>query len=65
MLKGNIKGESETDMISEKKSVSEIWEELNAEGIRTQEDLNRALKENALNIGMFTMPFKKVDKKEA
>lgn len=52
-------------MTSEKISAEKIWKKLDAEGIRTQEDLNRALKENALNIGMFTMPFKKVDKKEA
>ena len=52
-------------MKNEKQSVEEIWKKLNAEGIKTQEDLNKALKENALNIGMFTMPFKKDDKKEA
>lgn len=52
-------------MKNEKPSVEEIWKKLNAEGIKTQEDLNKALKENALNIGMFTMPFKKDDKKEA
>ena len=46
-------------MKNEKPSVEEIWKKLNAEGIKTQEDLNKALKENALNIGMFTMPFKK------
>lgn len=46
-------------------TIEKAWENLNKQGIRTQEDLNRALKENALNIGMFTMPFKRESKKEA
>ena len=32
---------------------------LKANGIESQEELTRALADNALNIGMFTMPFKK------
>lgn len=36
---------------------------LKARGIK-KEDLSRALKENALEIGMFTMPFTKSEKKK-
>ncbi len=36
---------------------------LKARGIK-KEDLSRALKENALEIGMFTMPFPKSEKKK-
>lgn len=46
-------------------TIEEIWEKLNSEGIRSQEDLNNALKQNAINIGMFTMPFRKETRKEA
>lgn len=52
-------------MSDKKISVEETWKKLNSQGIKTEEELKRALKENALNIGMFTMPFRKSDKKEA
>lgn len=40
----------------------EAWKLLNKRGITSEEELNKELKENALNIGMFTMPYKKINK---
>ncbi|WP_205448583.1 hypothetical protein [Clostridium botulinum] len=45
-------------------TVEKAEEILKRNGI-TREDLPKALKENALNIGMFTMPFQKIGNKES
>ncbi|UZP01902.1 hypothetical protein JW813_09135 [Clostridium botulinum] len=44
-------------------TVEKAEEILKRNGI-TREDLPKALKENALNIGMFTMPFQKMEEIE-
>lgn len=41
-------------------TVEKAEEILKRNGI-TREDLPKAIKENALNIGIFTMPFQKID----
>ncbi|WP_252223878.1 MULTISPECIES: hypothetical protein [unclassified Clostridium] len=45
-------------------TVQKAEEILKRNGIR-REDLPKALKENALNIGMFTMPFQKIENKKS
>lgn len=44
-------------------TVEKAEEILKRNGI-TREDLPKALKENALNIGVFTMPFQKIEAKK-
>jgi len=39
-----------------KERVAILWEELNKFGIYTEEELDKALKETPLNIGIFVSP---------
>ena len=38
--------------------IKAAWEKLNACGIYTEEQLDKAIKDNPLDIGIFTMPYK-------
>ncbi|MCT8975530.1 hypothetical protein N4T77_02850 [Clostridium sp. CX1] len=38
--------------------LEQTWKYLNEYGIYTDEDVEKYIKENALDIGIFTMPFK-------
>lgn len=44
------------------KKVERAWERLKAKGINSEQDLQKALKENPIEIGMFTMPYKKSER---
>jgi hypothetical protein len=44
------------------KKVEKAWDRLKAKGINSEEELQKALKENPIEIGMFTMPYKKSEK---
>lgn len=44
------------------KKVEKAWEKLKAKGINSEEELQKAVKENPIEIGMFTMPYKKSEK---
>lgn len=48
---------SETDRFSEKR-VKELWGYLNEIGIYTEEQLDKYIADNPLDIGIFTMPYK-------
>ncbi|WP_157453682.1 hypothetical protein [Clostridium sartagoforme] len=40
-------------------TIEKAWELLKEKGIETEEELQKELKENPIEIGMFTMPFPK------
>lgn len=44
-------------------TLEKAWELLRNMGIETEEELEKELKENPIEIGMFTMPFPKEVKK--
>lgn len=39
-------------------TIKEAWEYLHSQGINTEEELNKALKNNYIEIGFFTSPVK-------
>ncbi|MHC1683399.1 MAG: hypothetical protein AB6733_10665 [Clostridiaceae bacterium] len=49
---------SDNERFSEKR-VKELWGYLNEYGIYTEDQLDQFIKDNPLDIGIFTMPYKK------
>lgn len=47
------------DGLSIKERVEKMWKLLNKYGIYTEEQLDKAIKENPLDIGIFTIPYRK------
>ena len=46
-------------------TTEKAWELLKARGINTEEELQKELKNNPIEIGMFTMPYPKDIEQEA
>lgn len=49
--------------ISIEERIEMLWEELHKLGIYTEEQLDKSIQDNQLDIGIFTMPYKDNDKK--
>lgn len=47
-----------------KERVEALWEELHKYGIYTEEELDKALKETPLNIGIFVSPIPGIEREE-
>lgn len=52
----------ENERFSERR-VKELWKCLNKHGIYTEEQLDKFIEDNPLNIGIFTLPYKRNDTK--
>lgn len=53
-----IINKSKITELTVKEKVAAIWNKLNAIGIYTMEELDKSIKDNPLDIGIFTMPYK-------